>query len=85
MSDAAPKIEIAGHPDVVRVLEQALAMARSGQIIGCAIVVTAGPGHHDISLAGRGPLELYFGLAKLQGAIEAQQDRPQSSIMRVRN
>ncbi len=80
--DTAAKIEVVGHPDIVRILESALAMARAGQICGIAIVVTSGPGHYDISLAGRHPLELHFGLGKVARAIEAQQDRPQSSILR---
>src|SRR5262245_46104500 len=82
MSDAAAKLEIAGHPDVVRVLEHALAMAKSGQISGVAVVVSFGVGHYDFSLAGRQPLELHYGAGKVVRLLEQQIDNPRSAILR---
>jgi hypothetical protein len=74
MDAAVSKLDVAGHPEVVQALETALAMARAGKICGVAIVVTAGASHYDVSLAGRHPLELHYGLGKLSRLVEQQLD-----------
>ena len=53
------------NPDVVRVLEQALASARQGKVAGVAVAVALGPGSISMSVAGGFPCELIAGCAQI--------------------
>lgn len=87
MNGAMPKLEgIAGltaAPDVVRVLEEALVLARSGKVVGVAVVVSEGVGLWNVALAGRQPLELHYGLGQLGRQLEGHLERRGSSIVRA--
>jgi len=55
-----------GDPQVISVLEQALAAARSGRLAGVAVVMASGPDGVSLSVAGRHPVALASGAAQLQ-------------------
>ena len=75
---AAPQ----GDKTVIAVLEQALAMARSGQIIGVGLTVVHGPGKPSIQLAGVGTVEMNTGCDMLKAKLMEYMLRP-SPILRA--
>lgn len=75
---AAPQ----GDAQVIGILTQALAMARAGQIIGCAMAVVHGPGKPAIQMAGVGIGEMNTGCDMLKHKLMEAMLRP-SPILRA--
>lgn len=55
-----------GNPEVISVLEEALAAARAGRIAGVAIVVATLPSAISIKMAGDGSQSLAVGCAQME-------------------
>jgi hypothetical protein len=58
-----------GNPDVVRVLEDALAMARAGRLVAVGIVQVTGPHQIGAVTAGSAAMEIYVGAGMMQGSV----------------
>lgn len=76
--------ETLGHPDVIRLFEEGLAMARAGRIIGVGMVVVFDGGKPAVSLAGTMPLAMYYGCDKLKAELSRAIEQPASPIIRMR-
>lgn len=55
-----------GNPDVIRVLEEALGRARSGQVAGVAIIAAMGPEGLTMTCGGGNVITLSAGCAQMQ-------------------
>jgi len=82
-----PNLKVAetlGHPDVIRLFEQGLAMARAGKIVGVGIVALFDTGQPTASVGGLHPLSLYYGCDKLKQVLSQSIEAPASPILRAR-
>ena len=70
-----------GNPDVIRLLEQVLADARAGRIVGVALAFTAGPGSMSAAAAGGHHPELYMGCDAIKGQLLQNSQRRPSPIL----
>lgn len=74
-----------GNPEVISLLEQTLAAARSGNVHAVAIVTVHGPGRSGMAWAGGCQADVNLGLDALKGAVLAStQPGKQSPIVRAR-
>lgn len=80
--DLAPTL---GHPDVIRLFEQGLVMAKAGKIVGVGIVAVMDTGQPTISIGGVNPYPMYFGADLLKDTLRRQLGGPPSPIIKVRN
>jgi hypothetical protein len=87
MTDAALKIaaEAAGHPDVIRLFEDGLRLAKAGKIVGVGIVCVFDTGRPAVSLGGTQPLAMYYGCDRMKAELSRAIDAPPSGIIKVRN
>lgn len=59
-----------GNPEVIALLEQMLAAAAVGEIMGVAVITSAGPGNSQAKAGGGFFGELFLGCALMQDAIK---------------
>lgn len=85
MSEAAMKMSATlGHPDVIKLFEDGLAMARAGKIAGVGIVCVFDTGRPAVSVGGLNPLPLYYGCDKLKAELSRAIEGVPSRILPVR-
>jgi len=85
MSDAALRLgPTLGHPDVIKLFEDGLAMARAGKIVGVGIVCVFDSGRPAVSVGGVNPMPLYYGCDKLKFQLSQAIDGSVSPIVRAR-
>jgi hypothetical protein len=58
-----------GNPDVVRVLEDALSMARAGRLVAVGVVQVTGPHQIGAVTAGSAAMEIYVGAGMMQASV----------------
>lgn len=58
-----------GNPDVVRVLEDALAAARAGRLVAVGVVSVTGPHQIGAVTAGSAAMEIYVGAGMMQASV----------------
>lgn len=58
-----------GHPDVIRVLEDALALARGGRLVSVGIVQVTGVHQVGAVMAGPATMEIYVGAGIMQASV----------------
>ncbi len=54
-----------GDPEVIKILEHALAQAKAGKIVGAAVVMVAGPDTVNTAMSGRFPSTILLGCHQL--------------------
>lgn len=84
MSEGVARVvPVLGNPEVIRVLEDALALARSGDLVAVGLVRVGARGLASTAAGGH-QAELHLGLAMLQRQLLDALARPASPIVRVR-
>lgn len=74
--------ETLGDPNVIKLFEDGLRMAKAGHIVGVAFVVVFENGKPAVSLGGQMPLSLYYGCDKLKYQLSQAIDGQASKILR---
>jgi hypothetical protein len=70
-----------GDPNVIKLFEDGLAMAKAGRIVGVGFVVATEHGKPLVSIGGQFALSLYYGCDKLKYQLSQAIDAP-SKILR---
>lgn len=76
VNGAAPKVD----PTIIQALEQSLARAKAGKLIGVLIINVPADGQNDAVAAGRGMMEMYSGagiaMRRIEGAMTGAGQKP---------
>jgi hypothetical protein len=74
---------VRGDPGVIALLEQSVAMARNGDLVGVAIIAIKAGGTPALAFGGTGLFQLHYGADRLKQELEKVLERPASSIVRA--
>lgn len=81
----APKVD----PTIIQALEQSLARAKAGKLIGVLIINVPSDGQNDTVAGGRGLMEMYSGaglaMRRIEAAMSNAAQRQMPSIVPARN
>ena len=85
-NDNTPLIELAkapvGNPEIIKTLEQALAAAKAGNLVGLALVAVHGPEVLNCAFAGGFPATAVVGCQKLSAQLTDALFAKRSPILR---
>lgn len=73
-----------GDPNVIKGLEDLLASARSGQLVGFAASCALSDGRIEMAFGGQNPHGLYYGCDKVKAALSRVIEGAASPIIKVR-